>query len=650
VRQARAGAALAALGMAGLALWLARDAGVAGPGAIPDAARGLAAAVAFWGLGGYALARTCLPAALAPWWPLLAVPIGACSTSLAMTILGFAAMPFVANVAIVAAASAAAAYWTHRRVPGGIHPGTLEPAWLRLGMPTYLAVLVVAIALLPVFRTGYVTVVGDGSDSHLAVGSATFLQQAYPTSTDVSLPVDRVPIVWRSKVPIYYGLAATAWLAGLDPVDTIAAVSALLAGLAALGFYFVARQLARAGPLAALLALLLVGMNGIVLFTVGHPYFNQTWGLLAMPYAIVLSWLALVAPRRGTAVLAALFWAVGGFAYPLMLAFPATALAAFAFFHARQRAAEGRPIRWREPLRRLPREKRWWPLYLVALLAFAQPILGVAEKVGSGFLVVVRGESLAAWGGDLLYYPALHRFFSLIDVGIATPFAVAAVCIAFLVGLRSAPKAVGLGFLVTALAAGFFITYFANATAGQYFYFKTLAYLSPLVVTFAVCALVAALTAGVLRGRLGVAVPAGALVVAYLAVGVLAARKEIDRTFPQVYKTQRQLSEWSRQLPAEASIRLDLRPGAQLWAAYFLHRHPLSSRAPIIHTSYPHVVKGRKADYVVASAEKPKPGDAAGRPLFRNRDFVLYRMRADVPGRDRSSRRMAQPIKSVGIA
>ena len=58
--------------------------------------------------------------------------------------------------------------------------------------------------------------IGNGSDAHLAVGTAHFLQHTYPTAVNVDEPVDRVPLVWRSKQPIYYALASVASLASLS--------------------------------------------------------------------------------------------------------------------------------------------------------------------------------------------------------------------------------------------------------------------------------------------------------------------------------------------------------------------------------------------------------------------------------------------------
>ena len=64
------------------------------------------------------------------------------------------------------------------------------------------------------------------------------------------------------------------------------------------------------------------------------------------------------------------------------------------------------------------------------------------------------------------------------------------------------------------------------------------------------------------------------------------------------------LSSWADSLPAGASIRLDMWPPQQLWAAYFLAARPLCSQLPLLGTDYPHVPISRKADYIVATLDR----------------------------------------------
>src|SRR5205085_10280421 len=62
--------------------------------AVPDAARALAATAVVFGTGGFGLVRLLLPAALRGYEPLWVLPTGARAVGLAMTVLGFAAVPY----------------------------------------------------------------------------------------------------------------------------------------------------------------------------------------------------------------------------------------------------------------------------------------------------------------------------------------------------------------------------------------------------------------------------------------------------------------------------------------------------------------------------------------------------------------------------
>jgi hypothetical protein len=186
--------------------------------------------------------------------------------------------------------------------------------------------------------------------------------------------------------------------------------------------------------------------------------------------------------------------------------------------------------------------------------------------------------------------------------------------------------------------AGLCALYFSERENGQYFHFKTLGYLGPLVVALA--------GAGIARMRLPLAV---LLAAGWIAVAAVAVRDEIDITLPHVTPEHVELAEWSRELPPGSSVRLDVHPALQLWVAYFLHDHPLSSRVPIEGTSYPHVPRGRKADFVIAETHKARPADADGKALHQNFWWILYRMKERVPGPDTSSQTMIQTVESVPL-
>ena len=239
-----------------------------------------------------------------------------------MTVLGFAAVPFRVNLAVVLAAGAASALLAVRRRPGAA-PGD---AGRRPGRPAGRSSSRCSVRgrAVPLFRAGFATVEGQGQDAHLAVGTAIFLQRHYPTA-------DRAAGAGR---PDAAGLALQAAdllrarrrrsLAGLEVYETISALAAVLLALAAL------RLLpARAGGAgrAALgrrsCAMGLVGLDRMVLHTIMHPYFNQTWGFFAMPFAFVLAWWAVRERTRGGIALLGLFPAIAGVRLPAGAADPA---------------------------------------------------------------------------------------------------------------------------------------------------------------------------------------------------------------------------------------------------------------------------------------------------------------------------------------
>src|SRR5205085_2837545 len=96
---------------------------------------------------------------------------------LSLSVLGYAHVPFTANLAISLAAFAALDVWAVRRagLPRASSFGAI--AW-----PVWIAILVGCVVLVPIFRAGYLTVPGTGSDAHLAVGTAHFLQHHPPTA------------------------------------------------------------------------------------------------------------------------------------------------------------------------------------------------------------------------------------------------------------------------------------------------------------------------------------------------------------------------------------------------------------------------------------------------------------------------------------
>ena len=608
---------------------LADAAGVKGLAAVDDAARAGVAAAGLFAVCGFGLVRLWLPAGLRRHELLWVLPVGACASGIELAALGYARVPFEVNLAAVLALGVALGVVAVRRERGergDAAPPSPGVSIARVAWPVWIGVLLICVALVPMFRSGFATVLGDGSDAHLAVGTAHFLQDHHPTAIAPEEPVDRVPLVWRSKPPIYYPLAAVATLSGLETWQAFPVLAALLMALAAAGFFVLARDALGAGLVGAAAGMALVGLDRVVLHTTLHPYFNQLWGFLTLPFALVLAWWAIRARTRGAVALLALFLAVGAFAYPLALPIPLVALAAL-LWPERDRLAAGARKLWRGPRSLL------WIVPLAALLAY--PAYGVAEKAITAVGPVVDpGRSLATWGGDLLAFRPEHEFVSLPGpTALIVLGPLLAVAIVLELRRQPRPLAVALGgvLLFGALAA----LWFRPREAGWYFHFKALAFVGPLAV------LLAAVAIGRLRRVAPVAL--AALVV----LALLGADAELDRTFDQNPRAVTELAALDARLPAGASIRLDLDPSAQLWAAYFLSGQPLCSQRPLLETSYPHVPISRKADYVLADRALRRPFDATGAPVWRGERYVLFRQRAGVAGHDFCSRRMQQTVERV---
>ena len=615
-----------------MALGLAQYAGVVGRGGVAEALRVGAACVVLFTLAGFGPTRLLLPARLRRHEALWVLPVGAAAAALELTVLVYAFVPFTAALVVVLAGGAARGVLAWRREPG-LAPsaaGDAAASWRTMAVALYLAALIAAIALTPMFRGGFATVIGSGSDAHLAVGTAQFLQNHHPNSVDVSEPVDRVPLVWRSKPPIYLSFGAVAALAGLEPYAVIATLSGVLLGLAALGFWLLARELLGAGPWAAGAAMGLVGLDRMVLHTGMHPYFNQTWGYVAMPFAIVLAWHVVRHRSRGGLLLLAAFLAVVAFAYPLALPIPVLAAVVFLAADRRRRGLTIVPRLHGRDRRRL-----LWLVPVAVLLA--GPLNGVFEKLDTAQRLVLLNQSLSTWGGDLTkFFP--ERFFLGIEDSAIAAVAIPLMALGVVLALRRAPRDArwGLGaVLALGLAAAL---YFRLREYGYYFHFKALAFIAPLAVTAAAVGL-----ARLRRPWMSV------LAVVFL-VGAFrdGAAQELAGTFDQLPKSLLELKRLDARLAPDASVRLDMTAdGSQLWAGYMLSGQPLCSQRPLTGTSYPHVPLSRAADYVLVEDDLRKPFDAVGPPVMTLERYVLYRLRPGLPGGDRCSRKMVQTVRSV---
>ncbi len=493
----------------------------------------------------------------------------------------------------------------------------------------FLAVVVVGVALAPmVLEVHFATVTGTGSDAHMATGSAKFLQEAYPTSSEPRLPVDRMPLLWKSKYPIYYAFAGVAQLAGLETWETLVPLVGVLLALAAFGMYLLARDLFGAGPAVAAFAMGFAGLGRMVLHTGLNPYFNQTWGAMAMPFSLVLAWW-LVRPgeppgqRRRTAVLLAIFLGLLALAYPLALPIAATPLAVFLWRERRRRIAEGRPVPRLRGLYRGPRSLLWMiPAGLILLV----PVAGVLEKLRSAVVLVADpNETLIGWAGDLRHFIPLAHFINLPD-GLLRLAIVPIVYLAFRELRRHQPRTLFVGLGLVLAVALFEAGAFRQREYGYYLNFKILAFVAPLLLVLAT----------VQVGRLRRAGPV--LLAAFAVATGFAVRDELRETGLQLGRPTVELAEWARGLEADASVRLDMGGGEQLWGAYFLAARRTCAEQPLLDSDYPHVAESRKADYVVVAHDThPRPPDAVGPALRHNLGYDLYRLDPAAPGPDRCS-------------
>ncbi len=207
---------------------------------------------------------------------------------------------------------------------------------------------------------------------------------------------------------------------------------------------------------------------------------------------------------------------------------------------------------------------------------------------------------------------------------------------AVLLALRHQPPALRRGLYGLFAFTLLFTAWFRLRDYGYYFHFKLLAFVAPVVLAVAV--------AGFARLRRPV--------LGYLAVGFLVlssvgtAQNEIGVTFDQLPRFVLQLREVDAALPPGRSVRLDIDPQEQNWTAFWLHGQPLCSQLPLLNTSYPHVPRSRRADFILTKNDAPAPADAAG-VVMRIDAYTLYRAKPDLPGAENCSQTMVQTITST---
>lgn len=621
------------------ALLIAGDSGVKQIGVPLEVVRAAAALVALVAAAGYAPTRLLAPREMLVHFALLVGLVGIVVAGLALSLLGFLGIPLAVSLVLVLLAGLAAGLVVRvRSGPVRVPPEDRSAAGgrlLALVAPAYLALLIVAVLLVPVLRDDLASIPGTNPDAMLGAGTTELLREAGPRDVRPGLPVDRMPYVWNSKYPIYYTLAATAELAGVSALEMWATAAAVVAALTALGFFLLARYSLRAGPVGALLAMAFVGADRLIAHLALHPYLNQLWGTLTLGPMLVFGLRFVDAPNRRDGTLLALFLGVGLLAYPLMVLFPATALGV-AWLLARRERRGLALLRPRLPLRR---RAAWILAAIVALPAVLALLVGVAQKMISAGGLLAGNESLVAWRGDLRSFREIDWLFGLTGpVGAIGGVVVLALAV---LGLRRAPRTVAVALAATVAVAVLAAAYFRARTFGEYFHFKVLAFLFPLLLVTAACRLAElGERAGSHRSHRLAATGIAAVLAAGMVAGL---RGEVRDTNLQADRATLELGAAAeRVLPRGASVRLDARGGRQLWAGYVLAEHPTTARAPILGTTYPHPPQGRKADFILAEARLRPTGpwpDAAGEPLYENDVFRLYRMRAGVPGPDVASQR-----------
>jgi hypothetical protein len=278
----------------------------------------------------------------------------------------------------------------------------------------------------------------------------------------------------------------------------------------------------------------------------------------------------------------------------------------------------------------------------VVLLPIALVLLVAAvDKMVSAAKATLPGGDLAPWSGKTPGFQPIAYFLGLprgLWIGAVAVIALAAL------GLRRRPRevTVPLGVMLAALLAG--AAWFRLRDAGALFHFRALSFFAPTAVMLAGVALADLISAPARLWRR--AAVAAALVLA--ALQVVQVRDSLSRTFPHVTPQVWQLRQWSARLPPGSSVRVDVTPvGVQQWAWYMLADHPVSATHPL-RKFYPYPPISRKADFLLVNRPGREPRDAAGPPILSNTTFALYRMKASVPGPDRSSRRQVIPTASSG--
>ena len=325
------------------------------------------------------------------------------------------------------------------------------------------------------FRSGFVTVIGTARTPTWRSGTAQFLQHNYPTAVTTS----------RAGRPGAAGVALQAadllrarrrgaGCPGSSRSSRISVVAAVMLALAASAGSWSRASCSGAGVCAARAAMALVGLDRIVLHTGMHPYFNQTWGYFALPFALVLGWWAIEAAharRPGAAR-----------ALPRRVRVRVSAGAADPARLPGLRLVAGRRARRRAGERSRPGGGGWQRIYrgwrsllwiVPVALAAAHPDRRRDREVDHRVPRDQPNASLQAWGGDLSGSFPGEEYFGL-SFHDGWPFA-ALVLVGFASrALWRLPRPLPGGWAPCCCSARSFGEYFHLRKQGWYFEFKAL--------------------------------------------------------------------------------------------------------------------------------------------------------------------------------
>jgi hypothetical protein len=584
---------------------------------VPGILRGSLAGFVLFAVCGDALAHALIPARWRPVRPVFALAFGAAACALVLTAFGVAHVPLHVSLWLTLAIGLAASVVVRRRsLAPAAESGAAEPAGARRERFAWIAVLFVLwlVALIPAARTGADTIWGQNPDAEQVAGIAVLFQHVPPTGTDNALPIDTVPPVWRFRYPIFYPLAGASNLVHDDPIRVFPAIVALLVVIAAFGFAMLAVECfdapKRAGPAIAAV----VGFTWTTLHIAWHPYWNQLWGYAMFPYALLFGWRAVKSWAWRDVALFLFVLVMLWLAYPLALPYPVVIVGAVGIAYRR------RP--------QLPSLKAWIAIPVIVVLLLPAVIGAVLKLKEALSQLLSSGSTL--WGGDIHHFLPYGLF---VGTGGQIVPALVVLAIAFwgLRVLEPRPRA-ALAIVLGALCL--LDLRFRLASSGAYMDFKHLTFVGVLVVTLATSALMRVLFSATGRARLA----AGALVAVWVLAAIVQDRRDGFLLPEQVSAQMFQIRQWMSEIPANASVRVDLAPGgSQLWAVYMVRSHPVSASNPIINTTYAHARGGYRADYALAFRYDPRGGAeskvplapkdfAVNPPVFENSQFVLRRI------------------------